>query len=248
MSETVESTVEIVGEVCPPELTPEQMANRLAVEYHFPTAFYSIAKPEFLDTAKFVSKEYLNKAKKEKPKDKLMDKLFPVVMSNTFADDERVRDLVMYVAQTSWNILNEQGHDMRNQEVYIMDFWAQEHHMRSANEEHVHGFGAQITGFYVLEAPENCSRISLFDPRPAKRQINLPEANMEQVTYASHAVNYVPQPGTLYFMNTWVPHGFTRHGNEKPLKFIHFNLGSRWIATPPAPDANTEVQTNVEVV
>ena len=248
MSETVESTVEIVGEVCPPELTPEQMANRLAVEYHFPTAFYSIAKPEFLDTAKFVSKEYLNKAKKEKPKDKLMDKLFPVVMSNTFADDERVRDLVMYVAQTAWNILNEQGHDMRNQEVYIMDFWAQEHHMRSANEEHVHGFGAQITGFYVLEAPENCSRISLFDPRPAKRQINLPEANMEQVTYASHAVNYVPQPGTLYFMNTWVPHGFTRHGNEKPLKFIHFNLGSRWIATPPAPDANTEVQSTAEIV
>jgi hypothetical protein len=67
-------TTEIVGEVCAPELTPEQLANRLTVEFHFPTAIYSIAKPEFLDTAKFVSKEYLNKAKKDKPKDKLMDK------------------------------------------------------------------------------------------------------------------------------------------------------------------------------
>ena len=237
------SDAEIIGEVTTPEPTLEQQSNRLNVEFHFPSGMYWIEKPEFLDTAKFVSKEYLNQAKK----DKLMDKLFPVVMSNTFAHDERVRDLVMYIAQTSWNILNEQGHDMRNQEVYIMDFWAQEHHMRSANEEHVHGFGAQITGFYILEAPENSSRISVFDPRPGKKQINLPERDMSQVTYASFAANYIPEPGTLYFLNSWLPHGFTRHGAEKPLKFIHFNLGSRWLPQP-MPDANTEVQSTAEII
>ena len=241
------SDTEIIGEVPPqPELTPEQQANRLNVEFHFPSGVYWIDKSEFLETAKFVSKEYLNTAKKNKPKDKLMDKLFPVVMSETFAGDERVRDLVMYIAQTSWNILSEQGHAMQNQEVFIMDFWAQEHHMRSANEEHVHGFGAQITGFYILEAPEDCSRISIFDPRPAKRQINLPERDMSMVTYASHAANYVPQPGNLYFLNTWIPHGFTRHGSEKPLKFIHFNLGSRWIPTTPA--TTTETQPTAEII
>ena len=239
---------EIIGEVPPQlELTPEQQANRLNVEFHFPSGVYWIEKPEFLETAKFVSKEYLNQAKKDKPKDKLMDKLFPVVMSNTFAGDERVRDLVMYIAQTSWNILNEQGHDMRNQEVYIMDFWAQEHHMRSANEEHVHGFGAQMTGFYILEAPEHCSNISIHDPRPAKRQINLPEGDMSRITYASNAAYYIPKAGNLYFMNTWIPHGFTRHGSEKPLKFIHFNLGSRWLPQP-MPDANTEVQSTAEII
>ena len=243
------SDTEIIGEVpTQPELTPEQQANRLNVEFHFPSGVYWIAKPEFLETAKFVSKEYLNKAKKDKPKDKLMDKLFPVVMSETFAGDERVKDLVMYIAQTSWNILSEQGHAMQNQEVFIMDFWAQEHHMRSANEEHVHGFGAQITGFYILDAPEDCSRISVFDPRPAKRQINLPERDMSQVTYASTGVHYIPQPGNLYFMNTWIPHGFTRHGSEKPLKFIHFNLGSRWIPTPPQVDPNAPVQPTAEIV
>ena len=69
------SDTEIIGEVPPqPELTPEQLANRLNVEFHFPSGMYWIAKPEFLETAKFVSKEYLNKAKKDKPKDKLMDK------------------------------------------------------------------------------------------------------------------------------------------------------------------------------
>jgi hypothetical protein len=247
-TETVEvPAIEIIGEVSPqPELTTEQQANRLNVEFHFPTGVYWIEKPEFLDTAKFVSKEYLNTAKKNKPKDKLMDKLFPVVMSESFSGDDRVRDLVMYIAQTSWNILSEQGHNMQNQEVFIMDFWAQEHHMRSANEEHVHGFGAQITGFYILEAPEGSSHISIHDPRPAKKQINLPEQDMSRITPASLAANYIPKEGNLYFMNTWLPHGFTRHGSEKPLKFIHFNLGSRWIPTPP--NDNTKTQSTAEII
>jgi uncharacterized protein (TIGR02466 family) len=246
--ETVEvPTTEIIGECSIPELTPEQQANRLNVEYHFPSDVYWIDKPEFLDTAKLVSMEYLKQAKKNKPKDKLMDKLYPVVMSRPFVDDERVRDLVSYIAQTSWNILAEQGHDMRYQEVSIMDFWAQEHHMRSANEEHVHGFGAQITGFYILEAPENCSNISVHDPRPAKRQINLPESDMSRISYASNAAYYMPKAGMLYFMNTWIPHGFTRHASDKPLKFIHFNLASRWIPQP-MPDENTEAQPAVEII
>ena len=238
---------EVIGQCDAPSVAP-QSNNQLSVEFHFPTAVYWIEKPEFLETAKFVSKEYLNTAKKNKPKDKLMEKLFPVVMSESFAGDERVRDLVMYIAQTSWNILAEQGHAMQNQEVFIMDFWAQEHHMRSANEEHVHGFGAQMTGFYILEAPENSSHISIHDPRPAKRQINLPEQDMARITPASLAANYIPKAGNLYFMNTWLPHGFTRHGSEKPLKFIHFNLGSRWIPTPPQSDANTTTQTTAEII
>ena len=241
-------TAEIIGECSvPPEMTPEQQANRLNVEFHFPSAVYWIKKPEFLETAKFVSKEYLNKAKKDKPKDKLMDKLFPVTMSDSFYHDERIRDLAMYIAQTSWNILGEQGHHMQTQEVFFTEFWAQEHHMRSANEEHVHGFGCQMTGFYILEAPENSSRISVFDPRPGKKQINLPERDMSQVTYASFAANYIPEPGTLYFLNSWLPHGFTRHGSEKPLKFIHFNLSSRWLPQP-MPDANTTTQTTAEII
>ena len=227
------SDTEIIGEVPPqPELTAQQQANRLNVEFHFPSGVYWIDKSEFLETAKFVSKEYLNTAKKNKPKDKLMDKLFPVVMSEGFANDDRVRDLVLFIAQTAWNILDEQGHDMRNQEVFIMDFWAQEHYMRSSNEEHVHGFGCQMTGFYILEAPEGCSSISVFDPRSAKKQINLLEQNMQQATYASLAVNYPPKAGNLYFLNASLPHGFSRHGSDSPLKFIHFNLGSRFISKP----------------
>lgn len=221
--------------------------NTLMVENHFPSSVYFIERPEFLETARFVSKEYLNQAKKEKEnnpnRDKLADKLFPVVMSSSFMHDERIRDLVLYIGKTCWNILSDQGYAMLDQEVYFQEFWAQEHHMRSANEEHVHGYGCQMTGFYILDAPEESSRISVFDPRPGKKQINLPEGNMEKVTYASLQANYIPKPGTLYFLNSWLPHGFSRHGSEKPLKFIHFNLGCRYVAPkPPTPTNNTTVE------
>ena len=218
---------QIVGEVTLEQEQPKQ--DILKTEFHFPSAAYWIEKPEFLQDARFMAKQYLNESKKNKPKDDLMNKLFPVTMSSSFFHEEQVRSLVQYIAHTSWNILAGQGYAMDNHEVFLMDFWAQEHHMRSSNEEHVHGFGSQITGFYILDAPEDCSRITVFDPRPGKKQINLPESDISKVTQASLAVNYIPEAGNLYLLNSWLPHGFTRHGSEKPLKFIHFNVGTRWI-------------------
>ena len=232
---------QIVGDV-----TLEQEETKqdvLQTQYLFASGVYCIEKPEFLTTAKFVSKQYLDEAKKNKPKDKLMDKLFPVVMSGSFGHELLINPLAMYIANTGWNILNGQGYAMDNHEIFMMDFWAQEHHMTSSNEEHVHGFGSQITGFYILEAPEHCSNITVFDPRAGKKQINLLERDVNQVTQASLVVNYTPKAGNLYLLNSWLPHGFSRHGSEKPLKFIHFNLGSRFIQpqTPPkTQDINDE--------
>lgn len=94
----------------------------------------------------------------------------------------------------------------------------------SGMEQHVHMFGAQIVGFYFLEAPENSSRVVFHDPRPGKVQINLPEQDQSMATVASHMINFQPKPGLLIFSNAWLPHSFTRHASDKPLKFVHFNL------------------------
>ena len=206
----------------------QKPTNILTVENHFATTAYFIDKPEFLETAKFVSKEYLLQTKKDKPK---VDKLYPVYMSPSFWHDERIRDLVLFIGRAAWNILDDQGHNMANQEVYFQEMWAQEHYTHSANDEHVHGNGCQITGFYILEAPEDCSLIAIHDPRPAKVQINLPEKDSSKVTPASPSAYYKPKAGQLYLLNAWVPHGFTRHGSNKPFKFIHFNLGTRIVNT-----------------
>jgi len=231
-----ETTTEIIGEV-PEAPACEVPNNQLNVNFFFPTAIYTIDKPEWLKTIHDVGREYLEKAKKNKPKHALADKLYPVTMTETHAQDPRIFEMVKFTAQTGWNILAEQGYNMQNQEVVLTDWWLQDHHMHSANEEHVHPFGAQLTGFYFLECPPDCSRVVIHDPRPAKRQINLPERDMSQVTLGSTSINFEPVPGQFMFAPAWLPHAFSRHGSKKPFRFIHFNMSTRWIENP---TANTE--------
>ena len=94
-------------------------------------------------------------------------------------------------------------------------------------EQHVHGIGSQIVGFYFTKAPENCSRVVFHDPVAGRVMTGLPEKNISDVTQASRMVNFKPEPGMLMFTNAWLPHSFTRHGNDEPIQFIHFNLGVR---------------------
>ena len=85
--------------------------------------------------------------------------------------------------------------------------------------------GAQITGFYFLECPENSCRPVFQDPRPAKYYAHLQEANPMMATLSSNEINYQPNAGDFFFTNSWLPHSFTRNANVKPFKFIHFSLG-----------------------
>jgi hypothetical protein len=224
---------EVVGET---SLTQ----NQLITNYYFPTAIYTIDKPEWLDTIYSVGREYLEEAKKNKPKHALMDKLYPVTMGMNHAGDERIREMALWTANTGWNILNGEGYDMQGLEVYVNDWWLQDHHMHSSNEEHVHPYGAQLTGFYFLECPADCSRVVIHDPRPGKKQINLPEQNMSELTLGSTSINFEPKPGQFMFAPAWLPHAFSRHGSKKPFRFIHFNMGTRWVQQP---QVNVDIPT-----
>jgi len=234
------SDVEIIGEV--PETCELPPQNQLQAMYYFPSVIYVIDKPEWLNTILNVGREYLEKAKSEKTKNTLADKLYPVTMTENHPNDERIKEMVQFTAQTGWNILNDQGHNMSPFNVVVHDWWLQDHHMHSANEEHIHPFGAQLTGFYFLECPPDCSRVVIHDPRPGKKQINLPETNMSNATVASTAINFEPKPGQFFFAPAWLPHAFSRHGSKKPFRFIHFNLG---IMNAPA---LTEAPPTAEIV
>jgi hypothetical protein len=42
----------------------------------------------------------------------------------------------------------------------------------------------------------------------------------------------------VIFANAWLAHSFTRHAADKPIKFVHFNLGVQQVAQScPAPAA-----------
>jgi len=218
-----------------PEVWKAQMHYEVA--HHFPCPIYLMGRPDFLEAVTTVSEEYLEVARKGQ----LLNELYPVVMSDNYFGDERVKGFAEFVASTAWNILNEQGYAMQGNTVSFMEMWSQEHHKHSAMDQHVHGYGSQITGFYFLETPENCSRVIFHDPRAGKVQIDLPEHEMTNATAASKMVNFEPKPGMLLFANAWLAHSFSRHAADKPIKFVHFSLGV--IQNPAAPPSS-----NVEVV
>jgi uncharacterized protein (TIGR02466 family) len=167
-----------------------------------------------------VSDEQLEVARKERG----LDEIYPVVMTGNYYADARVTDFANFVGATAWNILQEQGYAMEDKVVQFTEMWTQEHHKHSSMEQHVHGFGVQIVGFYFLETPEDSSRVVFHDPRSGKVQNDLPEQNMVNATPASRMVNFEAKEGRLIFSNSWLPHSFTRHASDKPVKFVHFNL------------------------
>jgi hypothetical protein len=231
----------IVGESSDSTAPKTETENQLEVFSYFPTTVYSIKKPNFLDIVRTVSQEGLAKRRKDQPK---LDPIYPLYQTDNLFTDPRMSEFANYVGATGWNILQSQGYDMNNKNVFFMEMWCQEHHRHSAMDEHVHGFGAQLVGFYFLDTPKDCSRVVINDPRPAKKQINLPETNMASVTYGSNAINFTPEPGMLFFANSWVPHAFSRHASAKPIRFIHFTLG---VGQQP-PSAQLQAPANSPVI
>ena len=192
--------------------------SQIEAYHYFPTTVYAIDMPEFLEISKEVSEEYLKLNENE------LDEIYPVKMSENFVHDERMAEFNTVVNQTAWDILDSQGYDMDQFNTFIREMWVQEHHKHSLMEQHIHSEGIQLVGFYFLEAPENCSRPMFHDPRPGKVILNLPERDMRELTPASTMINFEPIPGKMIISNAWLPHSFSRHASEKPVKFIHFNI------------------------
>ena len=204
------------------------LQTQLQVANYFPCPVYLIERPDFLEVVQSVSEEGL--AAQRKTQD--LNEIYPVVMSGNFFGDPRITKFSEFVGGTAWNILNEQGYAMQDKVVSFTEMWTQEHHKHSAMDQHVHGFGSQIVGFYFLETPEDCSRLVFHDPRAGKVQVDLPEQDMNMATPASKMINFVPKPGMMVFANSWLAHSFTRHAADLPIKFVHFNL-----TVIPAPQA-----------
>jgi uncharacterized protein (TIGR02466 family) len=194
--------------------------EQLQAFYYFPAIVYCVEKPEFLKDAKVACKKALAKQKKERK----LDEIYPVYMTENLYEYEGMDKMTQYISQCAWDILKDQGYAMENFTTQFSEFWCQEHYKHSSMEQHIHGYGSQIVGFYFTETPENCSRIVFHDPRPAKVQIDLPESDPTQAMPASKMINFEPKPGMLMFTNAWLAHSFTRHSADKPIQFIHFNL------------------------
>jgi uncharacterized protein (TIGR02466 family) len=200
---------------------PPSQEPKIEALWHFPAIVYSVKAPQFLAAAKAVVTEEISKKKKETKK---MNEIYPLIMTDNLNNDPRMLDLANFIAKSAWEILDSQGYAMQSLSTYLTEFWCQEHHKHSAMEQHVHGYGSQIVGFYFIDVPADSSRVIFHDPKAGKVQINLPEKDGTQATIASNMINFVPEAGTVMFANAWLPHSFSRHAASKPMRFIHFNV------------------------
>jgi uncharacterized protein (TIGR02466 family) len=196
---------------------------------YFPSSISTVDGFGFLDLVSAVANEELEKTKIQHPK---LDEIYPVRITGNLVENARLQEFNDFVATSAWQVLTHQGYATENMGMFLSEIWVQEHHKHSLMEQHVHGSGLQMIGFYFLNAPENCSKAIFHDPRPGKVQTNLPEKDVSQATFGSNMVNFSPKPGMLLLTNSWLPHSFTRHASEEPLLFVHLNLGVQFGIRP----------------
>jgi uncharacterized protein (TIGR02466 family) len=204
------------------------MSAILTPHQHFPSLIYTVDKPEFLDMARLITMQYLFERKQSEPKP---DPLYPV-QTNGIAHEEMLADFTAFIAQSAWTILDSQGYAMSDKITFFQEMWAQEHSYSQGHEEHIHGDGNQISGFYFVDAPEGGCKVAIHDPRQGRRQVSLAESDLNKITNASETVLFIPQPGQMYFINSWLPHSITRNPGQDPTRLIHFNLGVRATGKP----------------
>jgi uncharacterized protein (TIGR02466 family) len=212
--------------------------NTLTPLYHFTSPVYVIEKPEFLEPVRRISMNYLAKRKDDKELPAL-NPMYPAQTAGFFHEPE-LKDFTGFIAECAWAILEEQGHDVKNLATYFQEMWCQEHQKWNGHEEHIHNHGAHITGFYFIDAPAGGCQVMIHDPRPGRMQIILPEANLNKITIASSKVLFNPKPGSMYFINSWLPHSVTRNPIDDPTRLVHFNLGVKPSSNVSQPTLNTK--------
>lgn len=185
---------------------------------HFVSSIYRAKNESFLPVVTEVSNEALLAVHED------LDEIYPMRNTDNYASDKRLSGFCEFIGTRCWDILFDQGYAMDQLNVVVESMWTQEHYKHSLMEQHTHGNSTQLVGFYFLDVPEDSSRAVFHDPRPGKVQIDLPERNVDDATYASKAINFAPEPGLFLISNSWQPHSFGRHGSDKPLRFVHFNI------------------------
>jgi hypothetical protein len=211
--------------------------DQLEEFHYFTSPVYAVKKPEFLAPIKAITKKYLDRSRANKKNKSPM-----TVMTPNFSNDPEATGFAQYVSQTAWNILDSQGYNVDNMVTYFTEMWTQEHNFHSSMDQHIHGSGSQVSAFFFLEVPANSCKMVIYDPRPAKVIIGLPEKDHSKISQSANTIVFTPEAGTIIFTPAWLPHSFTRNLNKtQPVHFVHMNL-----SVSPAPEV--EADPNVEVI
>jgi uncharacterized protein (TIGR02466 family) len=205
--------------------------------HYFATPIYITKQPQFLDTVKAIAADSIKQVHgKAKP-----NKIYPVLMSGNMLEDPRIEEFANFIGQTAWNILSSQGYAMDQFNTTFTEMWCQEHYQMSSMDHHAHPGGNFLVGFYFLDTPEGCPPVVIHDPRPGRVMLDLPQADVNQLSLASTMVNFIPEPGMMMFAPAWLAHSFNRNASKAPFRFVHFNISVQPTAPAACPMPEAEI-------
>ena len=139
-------------------------------------------------------------------------------------NDEQVPNTYSHYADIIMETLLEMGYDIKDYAVFTTEMWVQEFAKKGGGHHTLHThWNGHISGFYFLKASEKTSLPLFEDPRPGNLMNSLPEKNKENVTYASTAINYKVEPGSMLFFPSYMPHQYIVDMGYDPFRFIHWN-------------------------
>ena len=210
----------------------------MKTDWYFNTPVYLIEKPEWLPSAIKATDKYIKASEKTNQKvlkerkkwlgnkDYLKVKDHGMSYHSTpLNGDPDLKELESYVGNTSLNLLNEWGYDMKEYSMFFTEFWVQEFAKNGGGHHstHVH-WDNHISGFYFLKCNDKTSYPVFHDPRAGAMMTKLPQKDNSKVGPMSDQVHYKPKPGTLIFFPGYVPHEFAVDMGIEPFRFINFNL------------------------
>ena len=206
--------------------------QQLQLEEFFKCPIWFADEPKFVDSLNKASDKYIEESKKllkpaiDKRNKKFGDKgdMGHVFHSTSLINDSNFKELQDYVGATSHNLLVEMGYDIKDYTVFTTEMWVQEFAKKGGGHHTLHThWNGHISGFYFLKASEKTSLPLFEDPRPGNLMNSLPEKDKSQVTYASTAINYKVEPGSMIFFPSYMPHQYVVDMGYDPFRFIHWN-------------------------
>jgi len=206
--------------------------KQLAREDIFKCPIWFAKEPGFVDDLNKASDSYIEESKKLlKPTIDKRNKKFGnigdmghVFHSTSLIGDPAFKELQDYIGATSHNLLMEMGYDLKDYAVFTTEMWVQEFAKKGGGHHTLHThWNGHISGFYFLKASEKTSLPLFEDPRPGSLMNGLPELNKDKVSYASTAINYNVEPGSMLFFPSYMPHQYVVDMGYDPFRFIHWN-------------------------
>jgi uncharacterized protein (TIGR02466 family) len=197
------------------------------IENHFfNTPIYFCLKKEWVEKLNNASDIYIFKAREENKKKLINNKDFCTVHhSSSLIFDVNFKEFLHFINTTSFDILNNQGFNMKNYSLATTELWVQEFSSLGGgyHSPHIHWNG-HISGFYFLKCSDKTSYPIFHDPRSGRMMNLLEEKDKNKFTLASSSVNCKPEPGTFIFFNSYLQHEFVVDYGIEPFRFIHFNI------------------------